>query len=102
MFSDLCWLMYSIIETIDVDFPDPVGHVTSTNHVFLVNILFLMTSDTSLNISSESSFATELIFLITIPTFQSLKNAFTLYGVVSFEIYEKSASLSPTNFSYAF
>jgi hypothetical protein len=73
MFSDLRALIYEIIETIDVDLPDPVGHVTKTRPVFLVRTLVLIISATSVNINSEISLEFELIFLITMPTFPSLK-----------------------------
>ena len=78
IFSFLIELIYSSIETIEVDFPLPVGQVTRKSHFFAVKILDFSVSAWLENIISSSLLTVLLIFLITIQIFPVSKKAFTL------------------------
>ena len=72
--SDLVLFISSIIETIEVDFHDPVGPVMSISHCFACVNFFTQSGSPS----SSIVLATDAICLITTEIFQSFKNQFIL------------------------
>jgi hypothetical protein len=69
-FQDLVSLISWSIDTIDVDFPQPVGHVTKNNHLSFFKTFSLILLAKLLNIISSNFLAFVQIFLITTPILQ--------------------------------